>query len=227
MFSAGCAARSDHAEQCTQAARQTVRVTRGDFRRIAARIDDQRVDVAVKRWREPAWRRRLLGRWSSRAACQWHRAHALLARDIATPQPLACLELPCAAGAAESVLIARWEHDAVDLHRRAWALAGLPAKTRRQAADRAAVALGQLVGRLHFWRIAHRDLKWCNLLITADEAPRALVTDLDGLRLPGRWRMALATNYLRRSSLNLARIQTEGSHPASWSASRYWQGRPR
>lgn len=168
-------------------------------------LGDERVDVAVKRWREPAWRRRLRGRWSSRAARQWHRANALLARDIATPQPLACLELPRAAGAAESVLIARWEHDAVDLHRRAWDLAGLPAKTRRQAADRAAVALGQLVGRLHFWRIAHRDLKWGNLLITADEAPRALVTDLDGLRLPGRWRMAGLLPHRTRVR-NLARL---------------------
>lgn len=168
-------------------------------------VGDERVDVAVKRWREPAWRRRLQGRWSSRAARQWHRAHALLARDIATPRPVACLELATAAGVAESVLIARWEHEAIDLHRRAWALASLPAKTRRQAADRAAVALGQLVGRLHFWRIAHRDLKWCNLLITADDTPRALVTDLDGLRLPGRWRMAGPLAYRTRVR-NLARL---------------------
>lgn len=168
-------------------------------------LGDKAVPVAVKRSREPAWKRWLSGRFHSRAARQWHAAHALLARGIATPQPLACLEPPGNGRWSESFLMTRWLPGAVDLHHRAWSLAALSPLERRRAADRAAQTIGHLLGRMHAWRISHRDLKWCNVLIESNDAPQAFLVDLDGLRLPRRWRLAGPIAYRTRVR-NLARL---------------------
>lgn len=177
---------------------------RGAVVRGEVALRGELVETAVKRSRESAPRRWALGRLTSRAARQWHAANALLNRGIATPRPLACLEPTPGKWTAESVLITEWLPDAVDLHRRAWALASLPARQRRLAADRAAESVGRLLGRLHFWKLSHRDLKWNNVLV-AHGGGGAYLTDLDGLRTPSRWRLAGPLAYRTRVR-NLARL---------------------
>lgn len=162
-------------------------------------------DVALKRSREPFWRAWIRPRRASRAAVQWQRAAALLARDLATARPLACLEPRTRTWTAESYLLTEWLPGASDLHQRGWELAGLPAGPRRRAADSVAQAVGDLLGRMHRWRITHRDLKWCNLLVTPAPQPTALLIDLDGLRLPGRWSLRRPLSHKTRVR-NLSRL---------------------
>src|SRR5690606_16522826 len=129
------------------------------------RVSEGWVDVAYKRSRTGPWWKRILGVVRrSRAVAAWHTAHALLLRGIATARPLAAIE-PRNRWASDSVLITQWIPGALNLHLYGWQLAKQPSPARHRRALQAAEGLGKLVGRLHSWHIAHRDLKGCNLLL--------------------------------------------------------------
>ncbi len=74
-------------------------------------------------------------------------------RPIAVIAPRGLLQLGAGYVATE------WIADAQNLHLYLWRLARLPAVERLRQTRRTAVALGQLIGRMHAWRVAHRDLK--------------------------------------------------------------------
>lgn len=136
-----------------------------------------------------AWKRcRLVGGWKrwlaplrrSRALASWYRGQALWQRAVATARPLCVIDPP----GRDSYLATQWIDGAENLHLFAWRLADLPRAEGERLARSTAASLGQLIGNLHRWRIAHRDLKWGNLLAVqrGDQVETAII-DLDGLRV--------------------------------------------
>ena len=73
-----------------------------------------------------------------------------------------------------------------DLHLYGWRLADVPCPERLLAAAAVAESLGRLVGRMHAAGVAHRDLKWANLLVVSGEWPQTFLVDVDGLVLGRR-----------------------------------------
>jgi tRNA A-37 threonylcarbamoyl transferase component Bud32 len=143
------------------------------------------VDVAYKRSRVKSWWKRLLARFrGDRALAAWRLGHALLSRGIATARPIGVWR-PGRTG--ESYLATEWIPGAENLHLYGWRLASLAARERGKRAIECLESVGHLIGRLHAWRIAHRDLKAVNLLVARDTAGlRAYLIDLDGLEFR-RW----------------------------------------
>ncbi len=135
---------------------------------------------ALKRWLAA-----LVPRLAGRA---WKTGHALLARGIDTPRPLA-LVLPREFWArGEYYLVSEFLTGAQNLHEWLWSFANQPAAERHRNADQMAEALGRLVGRLHHWRLVHRDLKGANLaLVPCGDAFRAYLLDIESVR-EARWR---------------------------------------
>lgn len=148
-------------------------------------IDGVPTSVAYKRIQpRTLWKR--LARWGrpSRALHHWVMGHALLERGIATAEPL-CVLVPLGMqrGGVE-YLATRWIDGGENLHQFAWRMALLSPTERRPLVRQALQTLGQLIGRLHAWRIAHRDLKGCNLMLVEREREiDAYVIDLDGVRI--------------------------------------------
>lgn len=144
--------------------------------------------VALKRCRSKTWWKGLLTHVrGTKARLAWYRGQALLARRINTARPLAILEPRRATFLREGFTITAWIDGATNLHLYGWGLAARDSCERRRRSRQLAVSLGQLIGRLHLWRISHRDLKGCNLLVAErpDDVETYLI-DLDGLRLR-RW----------------------------------------
>ena len=129
-----------------------------------------------------------------RALRAWRMGHALLVRGIATPRPLAVCRTTAGRRSGETYLWTTRVVGALNLHLYAWRLAHEPAHQRRARTTQAAAAVGELVGRMHAWQIAHGDLKGCNLAFVEQEAAvDALLLDVDAAvvhcRLPSRARM--------------------------------------
>ncbi len=137
--------------------------------------------VALKHCQAATGWKRLLAPWrKSKAWRGWYTGHALAQRDIGTALPLAMLHR----AGGDSYLMTEWIEGAENLHLYAWRLAEMPRALSEVRAQQTAHGLGQLLGRLHRWQIAHRDLKWGNLLA----APRVgavetAIIDLDGVKI--------------------------------------------
>jgi tRNA A-37 threonylcarbamoyl transferase component Bud32 len=164
---------------------------------------------AFKRCRAKTWWKRslsLLGR--DRAMRGWRLGHALLARGIATARPLAVVTqrgwMP-----RDGYLVTQWLPNATDLHQSLWQLEKLPANARQVHVEKLAHRLGELLGRMHAWGVAHRDLKGCNLLVQSrgEQEPRVYLLDLDGVRIQRHVGM-------QQRSRNLARLAISAQmHP--------------
>lgn len=164
--------------------------------------------VAYKRARYKQWWKALLAMFrQSRSLRAWYLGHALLQRGIATARPV-CVCEPRRRGLRwESYLAAEWI-DGEDLQAFVQRLRHASTEERWQKARAAAVTLGQLLGRMHAWHVAHRDLKAANLMVV-DQGERieAYLIDLDGVRL-------LRSISPRRRARNLARLATSiAAHP--------------
>jgi tRNA A-37 threonylcarbamoyl transferase component Bud32 len=167
-------------------------------------VSGQGIAVACKRSRPQGWWKALVAPLRrGRALEAWRLGHALLARGIATPRPLAALE---GSVAGEGFLITRWLEGAENLHLYLWRIAAYPPPIRRRRVRQCAAALGRLVGQMHRWNVADRDLKACNLVVveTPDDVRAALV-DLDGVRLRRRLSERTRTRDLARLAASLAR----------------------
>ncbi|MGD0900680.1 MAG: lipopolysaccharide kinase InaA family protein [Thermoguttaceae bacterium] len=163
------------------------------------------VRVAYKRYRPRNWWKALLwllGR--ARAFREWELAAALMARDIATAEPiLACR--PAGWRRATSYLATEWIEGAENLHLFLGRLAARPAPERLRSAALAAVSLGRLVGRMHAAGIAHRDLKAANLLVVQrPEGVKTYLVDLAGAKLVRRLGSARRAADLARLAVGLA-----------------------
>lgn len=148
-------------------------------------VGGQPTPVIVKRFRVKEPFKRGLAAWRTpRAFVAWQRGQALFERGIATARPLAVCVTRAGARRGEGYLVVERLADASNLHEYAWSLAKLGRDDRRRRTWEVAESLGRTLGRMHAWRVAHRDLKACNLLIASfDGVPRAHVLDMDGVRL--------------------------------------------
>ncbi|MBX7167369.1 MAG: hypothetical protein K1X74_13650 [Pirellulales bacterium] len=160
--------------------------------------------LAYKRYRPRTTLKWLLALAGARAARRdWYWGHALAARKIATARPLV-LVLPRHERSA-SYLVSEWITGAKNLHLWAWSLARHPRRQRHAAAQRCAVQLGELIGRLHAWNLAHRDLKGANLVVSETHGDlRCHLVDLKGLR-------RVRQISLRLRARNLARLLASAS----------------
>jgi len=164
--------------------------------------------VAYKRARYKHWWKALLAVFRrSRSLRAWYLGHALLQRGIATARPV-CVCEPRRRGLRwESYLAAEWI-EGEDLQTYVQRVRDVPPETRWAKARSAAVTLGQLLGRMHAWHVAHRDLKAANLMVVdRGERLAAYLIDLDGVRL-------LRRISPRRRARNLARLAASiEAHP--------------
>jgi tRNA A-37 threonylcarbamoyl transferase component Bud32 len=166
-------------------------------------LADRTVRVAFKRTRQKSWWKRLAS-WlrPTRAVDGWYRGHALLQRGIATARPLCAIEPRGGFGGREGYLATQWIDSGLNLHLYGWELAGRTSAQRQRRVRQCAESLGRLLGRMHAWRIGHRDLKACNLMVAerADGVETFLI-DLDGLRIASR-------QSSRSRARDLARLAT-------------------
>jgi hypothetical protein len=180
----------------------------------------------------------LLG--SNRTLRAWRMGHRLAARGIATSRSIAVVVPPWTRLHEPSFLTTEWVagENLVQFITR---LQALEPRERRRRLHAAAVALGELLGRMHAAGVSHRDLKAGNLLLVpTDDAPgdghgdglRAVVIDLDGaalwpmvpmwlrVRNLGRFAFAaemccLLSHAVRRRFL-AAYLRASGREPGAW-----------
>jgi tRNA A-37 threonylcarbamoyl transferase component Bud32 len=160
------------------------------------------ISVAYKQSRRRRWWQAVLGRCRpSRAMANWRLGNALRIRGITTARPVAVFQ---PAGTSESYLATEWLDGAENLHLYGWRLAKLDARLRMALARRCLTQLGQLIGRMHAWEIAHRDLKAGNLAVVdrADQTEIYLI-DLDGVRLTRRLSPSARLQNLARMAVSL------------------------
>ncbi len=162
------------------------------------------VQVAYKQYRcRNAWKSLCSLFRRSRARRAWHASHGLLARQIATPRPLAMCELRRGwlfTRRRESYLATEWIEAAENLHLAGWRWADQPGHRRLRWAARCATSLGRLIGRMHAAGVAHRDLKGANLLVVGQgDRLATYLVDVDAVRIGRR------VGRSRRAA-NLARL---------------------
>jgi len=177
--------------------------------RTAWDLGGQVVPVAYRRCRpKNAWKSLCALVRRAQALRNWHMGRALLARGIATAEPLLVYQPRRWRWPRESYLATRWIDGAENLHLWAWRLANAPAHVRLRAAAACATGLGRLVGRMHAQGVSHRDLKGANLLVRdADNPPSTWLVDLEGARI----RRRLGP---RRRAADLARLAVSlEAHP--------------
>jgi tRNA A-37 threonylcarbamoyl transferase component Bud32 len=138
-----------------------------------------------------AWLRDLVR--PSKARGEYEHALAIAARGVPTVEPLAVGE-PCdGTGPRHSLLITRTLPETRPLNSFLEStLPQWPARCRARLRQRLAVALGQLLARMHDAGITHHDLHPGNLLLRldADDRPELFLIDLHAVRLgaPLSWR---------------------------------------
>lgn len=161
-------------------------------------------EVVYKRIRAKSIVKRLLAPFRpSRARVGWYRGHALLSRGIATARPLFALESQATSWRGESYLATEWIPGAENLHLWLWRVAALPACERSLLIRQSATALGALLGKMHRYGVAHRDLKGCNLAAAErDGLLRWYVLDLEGVRLRRRVAFTERTSDLARLAVS-------------------------
>ncbi len=134
--------------------------------------------------------------------------HALLHRGIPTARPVFCYS-----GRREEYLATEWIAGGENLHLFGWRIAELPVAERDALAMQAANALGQTIGRMHWWKIRHRDLKGCNVMFAVSEAAlskhdssqpqvTAHIVDLDGVRIHRRLSYRLQVRDVARLAVS-------------------------
>ena len=151
------------------------------------RVGDRSMLVAVKQYRpRTLWKALAAIFRPAKAIENWRKAEFLLAREIATPQPLLACRPRGWPTSSTSLLVTQWIRGGENLHLFGWRIAAQPLDARLRLAARCAEALGRLLGRMHASGAAHRDLKAANLL-AVDEGGDVFVylVDLDGLQ-PGK-----------------------------------------
>lgn len=164
---------------------QAVKLTRGSVLvRGNIVLDGRGVPLAYRRYQPKSLLKRVAWLFvGSRGRRLWRHGNALVSRQIATPRPLALVELNGGFRRPTCYLATTWLEGALNLHQLAWRWSELPSRERSQRVAQCAESLGKLVGRLHRWNYAHRDLKACNLVaIPGATKVATYLVDLDGLR---------------------------------------------
>ncbi len=167
---------------------------------------DRSMPVAVKQYRpRTLWKALAATFRSAKAIENWRKAEFLLARKIATPRPLLACQPRDWRTANTSFLVTEWIGSAENLHLFGWRIAAQPREARLRLAAQCAEALGRLLGRLHAFGAAHRDLKAANLLVVEDgRRVTVYLVDLDGLQAGGHVRFQRRARDLARLAAGLA-----------------------
>lgn len=178
----------------------------------------ERVPAVVKKVRVAAGR--------DRAARSWEVAHALLARGIDTPEPLAAGRV-----GDEGWYVARRLEGAEQI--RSWFLRrdddSRPLPSLPYSFEDVVVALGRLAGRLHESGVFFRDFTDGNVLVARGEAgPRLWLVDLDRARVGdspvsalGRYRDLARPGLNRPEDLKLLLSSYFGRGPVPLAAA-FW-----
>jgi len=163
------------------------------------------VHLAYARYRYRNGWKAFWGRFRrGRALRGWCLGHALLQREIATPRPIVVAHVRQPSGRPQSYLGTEWIEGAENLHLYGWRLADQPPTDRLRRAGLAAESLGELVGRMHAWQIAHGDLKAGNLLIVdGPEKPQAYLIDAEDVRISRRLNSGQRVRDLARLATSL------------------------
>lgn len=161
--------------------------------------------AAFKRYRAASPGKRLLALLrESRARRAWRLGHALLARGIATPRPLAAIELRGARRRGESYLATEWMAGALNLHEYLWQLASLATSDRQRRMRALAASLGRLLARLHWWNLSHADLKGCNILVVDHQGGLSTaLADVESIRFHRRLSFPRRARDLARLAASL------------------------
>ncbi len=163
------------------------------------------VHVAYARFRYRNRWKALVGRFRrGRALRGWIMGHALRARGIRAPRPIAVCQVRCPGGAAESYLATEWIDGAENLHLYGWRLADRSPAERFRRTARSAEGLGKLIGRMHAWQISHGDLKAANVLVVDDDVePMTYLIDAEDVRVARRLSSARRVRDLARLATSL------------------------
>jgi tRNA A-37 threonylcarbamoyl transferase component Bud32 len=164
------------------------------------------LSIAYKRVRRRTWLKTLTSFLPpQRALRTWRMGHALLARGVETPRPLAVIVPRWFSRRRESWLATEWLEGGENLTAFLERLSSREPLLGRRTLDAAARSVGDLIGRMHAAGIAHRDLKASNLLLSAAGTElRAWVIDLDGVSLRSQVSAARRARNLARLALGLA-----------------------
>ncbi|HEX4147714.1 MAG TPA: lipopolysaccharide kinase InaA family protein [Pirellulales bacterium] len=156
----------------------------------------------------PWWHAWSMRTGRSRALWSWYVGHALLERGIATPRPLAVRVPRSWDAGSPSYLATTWIDGAVDLESYARRLATADSTERLARSAQCARSLGRLLGRMHAWRIAQRELTARNLLVR--EQPDSLevwLANVGSIRLRRRLTYREQVQNLARLAASLARLE--------------------
>ncbi|HSW44130.1 MAG TPA: lipopolysaccharide kinase InaA family protein [Phycisphaerae bacterium] len=148
---------------------------------------DRSLEIICKRWMPRTWWKRVLHLFrASRPMQTWKRGNALLHRQIPTARPLAVLERRRFGLLLDSLIVTEYLPHTQDLDTLLTvALRQLPDPIRRTLKRQISASLSRVIHRLYDRGFTHRDLKAPNVLVqwnhAANEPPRVLLVDLDGL----------------------------------------------
>lgn len=172
-------------------------------------LEDGQVHVAYKRYQPRKWWKALMAPFRpARAVQSWQRGHALQLRGIPAARPVAAIDRRWPWYRCESYLAVEWIEGSENLHLYLWRMADQLHDVRMRQANRCAVSLGRLLGRMHAQRVLHGDLKGSNLLITdRDGQIESHLVDVDDVRLN-------VDTSLSRRAADLARLAASlEAHP--------------
>src|SRR5262249_33017038 len=173
-----------------------------------------------------SWLRQLVR--PAKARTEFDRAQAVASRGVPTVVPLALGEVSAAVGVRESFLLTHSLEGAESLydfleHR----FPTLEPRQQTRLRQRLAVALGELLARMHDAGIAHGDLHAANVLLRleADDRPVLFLIDLHAVRLgkPLDWpasrdNLVLINHWfiLRGSRTDRCRFWRADCRPPNW-----------
>jgi tRNA A-37 threonylcarbamoyl transferase component Bud32 len=178
------------------------------------RIPDAR--ARVREWLRPG-----------KALAEYERALAVAERQVPTYVPLAA-GVPCRSGTGESFLLTHALEETRQLNTfLEQELSDWPEPRRTRLRQRIALALGDLLARMHDAGIVHQDLHAGNLLLhlDQDDRPRLYLIDLQAVRLgpPLNWRasrnnLVLVNRWFILRASRTERLRTWHAYCASRSA---------
>ena len=134
----------------------------------------------------------------------------MLARGIATAEPLLLCQPRSLLERGSGYLATRWIEGSTNLHLYLWDLARRAPAERRRRMRQLAVTLGRLLGRLHARGAMNRDLKALNLVVVEQpDQVAAYLVDVDAVRFCRRVSD-------RSRAIDLARLATRNLDMHAW-----------
>lgn len=157
---------------------------RGAIVRAEMPLDGQATEIAIKRFGAAnLWEWLRSPRTGRRVKAAWQAGHALLQRGIPVEKPIAVCYPSRLRPLKSGYLATEWIAGGQDLTTFLWGLEKIDPAIRFKKVRELAIALGTAVGQLHFWNVAFRDLKACEIRIKVHEDPLSIYfTNIERVR---------------------------------------------